>query len=263
MSIAQNISTTHSHNNNSLLSKNDKPGTSDPTGLFAKQLSQTNSKADGIKADFRSWKSDYFTKGISQDRRQSVQKYSTSFEKLIDKAVSQKAYDNPKRFLQSLSGQELKTLQHMHSLAAPINPANLSEEGALNLLLSPGHAKDIDNDGFQMVGLAKTWTFPPVNAPDSVKQAWDKTTANMSESDIMKLQGSFLPFIKVDGSDSKIAFIKPDADYSAIIQKVLDGAEFSKNYDNTSEQRENRAKQITALKLLLSNLEPTKKSPLA
>lgn len=211
------------------------------------------STADEIKTQFRNWKQDYLKKGISEDRRQEVEKFSDGFEQIVDKAAANNGYDNPQAFLQSLSGSELETLQHIHCLAAPINPTGLSKEGALNLLLSPDKAQDIDNDGFQMVGLAKGWQFPPVNAPDNVKQAWKETTANMSESDVMLLQGSFLP-LSIEGASSNNAYISPDASYSDIVRKVIEGANLSSKYDQPW-QVENRQKQISSLETFLSRLQ--------
>ena len=42
---------------------------------------------------------------------------------------------------------------------------------------------DLNNDGLVEVGEGKTIHFPPVNAPASVKAAWQKATAELSESE--------------------------------------------------------------------------------
>jgi hypothetical protein len=210
-------------------------------------------QAERLKSDFRQWRAEFFQRGISNDRRQGVLQHSAEFEQLIDKAVAQNAYADPQAFLQSLSTDELKVVQEIHGLAESIVPAGLSEEGALNLLLSPDSSRDIDRDGFQMVGLGKKWQFPPVNAPESVKQAWKEATANMSESEVMLLQGSFLPFV-IDGVTNNSAYISPDADYRDIVQKTIDHAEIAKRYDKPW-QLETRDRQIEFLETLLSKLQ--------
>jgi hypothetical protein len=225
-----------------------------PASVQAKiAMTTIPNKAEAVKADFQAWKTDYFKAGIGSDRRIEVEKNSSDFEKLMDKAAAQNAYDNPKKFLQMLAPAELATLQNIHGLAKPINPDGLSQEGALNLLLSPDKAQDTDNDGFQMVGLAKTWQFPPVNAPDSVKQAWKDTTAHMNEHDKMMLQASFLPLV-IEGVTTKSAYIEQDADYAKIVQQVIDGANFSKTQDQ-SWQHETRNRQLAGLKDLLGRLQ--------
>lgn len=208
--------------------------------------------ADYLKADFRDWQEKYFQRGIGEDRRQQVRDHAASFERLIDQAAEQHAYDDPLAFLQSLSTAELETLQSIHCLAEAIVPTGLSEEGALNLLYSPGHLQDIDHDGFQSVGLARTWTFPPVNAPESVKQAWLEVTADLSEREAMLLEGSFL-VLTLPAHFGGSAYIGPDADYRQIVQQVLDGAEFGRRFDEPA-QRATRDRQIELLSELLGKL---------
>ena len=230
---------------NSTLSATDKT-TSPPVAQEAL------SRAAEITTQFRSWKTEYFKTGISEDRRQEVEKYSAGFEQIVNKAVANNGYGNPQAFVQSLSASELETLQHIHCLADPIIPQGLSKEGALNLLLSPDKKQDIDNDGFQMCGLAKCWQFPPVNAPEYIKKAWKETTANMSGGDTLLLMGSFMPPPAVDGTPGN-AFISPDASYVDLIKERLDGARFSSKFDEPW-QREYRKKEIQALELFLGNV---------
>lgn len=225
-----------------------KDKSSTAPGAVAQSETAESDKAESIKSEFREWKAEYLQKGIGQDRRQQVQQFSAGFEQLIDKAVAQRAYDNPQAFLRSLSPSELEVLQHIHCLADSLAPSGLSKEGALNLLLAPGHSQDIDNDGFQMIGLGKTWQFPPVNAPESVKQAWKETTAQLSESDVMLLEGSLLPM-----SIGNNAYISPDANYKTIVQRVIEGAEIGKKFDKPW-QYETREREIELLKTFLGKL---------
>ncbi|MEQ1789722.1 MAG: hypothetical protein ABL857_04690 [Rickettsiales bacterium] len=207
----------------------------------------TPSKTQALIDKFSEWKQEYYQGGVYADRIAAVENDSADFEKITSKAIEQNAYDNPKAFVQSLSPDELSVLQTIHSLANPIMPNGLSKEGALNLLYSPNDLHDIDNDGFQMVGLAKTSSFPPPNAPESVKKAWKETTSNLSGSDKMRLSGMFLTPPGIN------AFIPPDADYKEIIQKRIEGLEFSKRFAPQS-QHETDDKLIAILNELKANL---------
>lgn len=92
--------------------------------------------------------------------------------------------------LQQMSDEELDLVRRANSLADGISINELSEEGATNLLHQPDFSDrvDLNNDGIVEVGAARSITFPPVNAPDSVKNAWAEATEGMEESDVMMLQ---------------------------------------------------------------------------
>lgn len=226
--------------------------------LFVKSGAAATTQTDSLMSDadqcaaFRSWKESYFTKGISEDRRAEVERYADQFEQLLNKAAAGGAEQKPEEFLRSLSSSEREVLQHMHGLVGAINPAGLSHEGAVNLLRSPGSAQDIDHDGFQMVGIAKTWTFPPPDAPEAVKQAWADTTRGLSESDVMLLQGTFLP-ISVPGYESPSAYLGADTDYGKFIRQTLESVQYSRRYDEPW-QVETRNRQIELINDLLGRL---------
>ncbi|WP_432472943.1 hypothetical protein [Amphritea sp. HPY] len=113
------------------------------------------------------------------------------FSELLNKAHQQQSQDrSAKQVLAEMSGDELALLQKATSLASNINVSSLSNEGAINLLAQPDKTGmvDLNNDGVVEIGIAKMVTFPPVNAPDSVHQAWDKATENMAEGDKMIMQ---------------------------------------------------------------------------
>lgn len=95
-----------------------------------------------------------------------------------------------KDFLSTLTPQELYIIQKANGLAGQISVSNISDEGAENLFLKPlGKDKlvDLNNDGIEEVGEAKIAIFPPPNAPDSVKKAWEEVTGDLSFEDKMKL----------------------------------------------------------------------------
>lgn len=115
-----------------------------------------------------------------------------TFQALLNEAQQEMDGEDlsAKEVLQQMSSDELDLLRRANSLADGISVEKLSEEGAINLLHQPDFSDrvDLDNDGIVEVGVGKNITFPPVNAPDHVKEAWAEATEGMSESDVMMLQ---------------------------------------------------------------------------
>jgi len=107
----------------------------------------------------------------------------TAYAEILNRAYSQNGMDDPVAFLKSLSPQERSIVQRAHSLANSIDPSTMSKEGAYNLLLPDGYQVDFNHDGIQEVGAARTITFPPVDAPEQLRQAWQTATQNMDEKD--------------------------------------------------------------------------------
>ena len=153
-------------------------------------------------------------------------------------------------YLGRLSKAELEILQNAHSLADPINVSVLSEEGARNLLTQPDNQGkvDLNNDGIVEVGLAKTIHFPPVNAPQFVKDAWEKATEGMAEFDKAFLQLSmhhsiYGTGINIDGEQrpSNEKALSPSLQWSALgIEKLMDARysnlEFRVAHDGWTDQ---------------------------
>jgi len=112
----------------------------------------------------------------------------TAYAAILNRAYSQGGMDNPVAFLQSLTPQEQSVVQRARCLAEPFDASTMSKEGAYNLLLPEGYQVDFNHDGMQEVGAAKIITFPPLDAPEQVKQAWLTATQNMDEGDMMTYQ---------------------------------------------------------------------------
>lgn len=112
----------------------------------------------------------------------------TAYAAILNRAYSQGGMENPVAFLQSLTPQEQGVVQRAHCLAEPFDASTMSKEGAYNLLLPEGYQVDFNHDGIQEVGAGKTITFPPLDAPEQVKQAWLTATQNMDEGDMMTYQ---------------------------------------------------------------------------
>ncbi len=62
------------------------------------------------------------------------------------------------------------------------------------MLVQPDNSDRVDfnNDGYMELGQAKMFSFPPPNAPDDVKEAWDKTTASMSHLEVLRISSIFM-----------------------------------------------------------------------
>lgn len=193
-----------------------------------------------LRDAFSEWQSGLdTTHPLNLPRYEAVASQADSFLNIVEKAVKEDGYSDPIGFLKGLSGSEMETLRIMHSLAAPIEPGDISEEGALNLLLPMNERKDIDNDGFVDVGKSVSWSFPPPNAPQSVHDAWEKTIEGISMGDKLMASAMFLPSMlriddsgnvsEIERSEANNPYAKKGFSFSAFAQKRLDSLEYFKN----------------------------------
>ena len=186
-------------------------------------------------------------RGVGQDGASAYEDILTAFKS--DPANSQ----DPVAFLKNLSQEGIDLLKQAQSLpaGAQIDVGSLNKEEALNFILPQSGKVDLDNDGLvEGANGGKSFVFPPVNAPQDVKDAWNSATANMSESDKMLLSGKYLTMfvcanLRVD-QNGNVTSIEPDQpgwrniftedgfSYQDSVQQLLDGNEFSKNL-NTNE----------------------------
>ncbi len=103
--------------------------------------------------------------------------------------------DDPVVFLRNLSSDGIELLKQAQSIPAgkQIDVSGLDKEEALNFILPQSEKVDLDNDGLvASASGGKGFMFPPPNAPQSVKDAWDDVTDGMSESDIFLMSGKFM-----------------------------------------------------------------------
>jgi len=108
-------------------------------------------------------------------------------------------------------------------LVNPVNAGQVSEEGAENLLLSPSHPVDSNNDGVVDVGQAQITSFPPLNAPQAVKDAWTAATKGLSQEDVLRSSVSFIgisPSLsgRVDPTLSKES--SPNFDWTSYVDQL-------------------------------------------
>jgi len=123
-------------------------------------------------------------------RGQSDQEVSHFADLLSDANEKIRQDISAKEILSDMNPNELALIQASAGLVDPISVDALSNEGAINLLAQPDKKGmvDLNNDGLVEVGIAKSIVFPPVNAPESVRVAWEEATQGMSEKDKMVLQ---------------------------------------------------------------------------
>lgn len=175
------------------------------------------------------------THPLNLPRYEQVMGSSDAFLGIVEKAVVEDGYADPLAFVQGLSLGGLETLKAMHS-TGDLDPATMTEEGALNLILPFNERQDIDNDGFVEKGHGVGWTFPPVNAPQSVHDAWEKTTEGMSEGDRLMAQAMFMPVMlrrdeatgrvsELERSESNNVYARADFSYDRMASLRLESIE--------------------------------------
>jgi len=125
-------------------------------------------------------------RGVTEDER-------NRYAEIIQDAASKDAYSDPLSYINSLSPEDVTVVQHVHCLAKPSGVTDTkTEEGAINLLLPPSQQVDLDNNGLISEGTANMFKFPPTNAPQSVKDAWDETTKDMTLSERLMTESAFM-----------------------------------------------------------------------
>lgn len=208
--------------------------------------------------------------------------YKENFEKIYEEAKDEKVnISNAKEFLNSLSKEELTTLQKYSGLADEIKVGKLNDEGAYNLLLHHYEKYDFDNDGFVSDGVARTTTLIPANMPDSEKKALVKSLNEMDEKDSFmammminiptsfKLEnGEYVPVMNEHQNYESIMqridrmlnplpgeYISPELKDTMSIFKEI----FEKNYNEIKEQ-ENKTKNefSSSTQVLRAKLEESK-----
>lgn len=176
------------------------------------------------------------------------------FSQIIKNAAETGGYDNPVEYIHSLSTADQDVLKRVHSLAERSGVTDTDEEGAINLLLPREDHVDINNDGLVKIGKATSFYFPPPNAPQSVKDAWDETTKDMTSSEKMMAQVPFLMMsisanIKVDENGTAVGIYQPDdpeyknpfgtleTEWSAMLDDILKQSEAGDPSDPRYEER--------------------------
>lgn len=119
-------------------------------------------------------------RGLNNEQQKTV-------ASIYSKARSAVQSGQGKNYLASLDAQSLQALQGAAALADPIHVEALTQEGADNLLLAPSQAIDRNGDGLVETGIARGLQFPPAGASPALRAAWEKTTAGLSDGDVLTL----------------------------------------------------------------------------
>lgn len=168
------------------------------------------------------------------------------FGRVINRAYQEGGYADPKGFLKSLSTDELESVQRTHWLAAPINVDGLSDEGALNLLIPPAAQVDLNRDGLTQSGAGYGFRFPDSTTPKAVADAWEESTAGLSEGDRMSYvaqmkiptllanivthpDGSFSEQIEPGDPRFKNPMAADDFSYTRTADRVIEYLDYFKN----------------------------------
>ena len=160
----------------------------------SQSLSSSDNLAEQIGTSWDQWFNTFSTTRYSfvpGSGSPSVQENKTAvdlrqdYKQILVDAYQKGGYVTPKAYVQSLSSDELRTIQQVQHLADSIVADKLTEESSLNLLLPPDTQVDANRDGLTAVGAAYTLRFPDSNTPLNVRDAWNAATAELPEQDRM------------------------------------------------------------------------------
>lgn len=159
--------------------------------------------------------------------------FKDSFEKIYEEAQSNNVnVSNAKEFLDSLSKDELSTLQNYTRLVNEIDVDSLSDEGAYNLLLHHYEKYDFNKDGVIEDGIAKTQSLIPQSLDNDTKRALVETFNSMDFGDVMMASITMFP-LNIQIVNGEIVDTYQDYTYEDIInniETILD----PKNKNNSS-----------------------------
>ncbi len=186
-----------------------------------------------------------------------------SFREILAQAENAQ---NAKGLLKSLSTKERALVKKANSYGSDLTNSHIdqmSEEGARNMLVQPDYrfAVDFNNDGIVEHGKAKTFVFPPPNAPDSVKDAWDKTMNSLNEDERLLASTIFLVMswqenIKTSENGRVVRMIEPgepdyvnifgtdESSWLLLLDKVDEYLDFTEKLDSANREDIEKDRQM-------------------
>lgn len=130
---------------------------------------------------------------MAESFHEAREPYKEGFEKIYAQAKEEGVtVSSAKEFLNSLSPDELSTLQNFTLLVDEINVDELSDEGAYNLLLHHYEKYDFNGDGIRENGIAKTSGLIPEELPSDAKQAMVDSFNEMGPDNMLRVSALFL-----------------------------------------------------------------------
>lgn len=181
-----------------------------------------------------------------------------AFENLLAESEN---YDSPKEYMKSLSAEKRDLLKRANSYGIDLSNEHIdsmTDEGAHNMFVEPNSRTyvDFNNDGVVDHGAARSFVFPPPNAPTEVKDAWDKTISELPEdkrllaSSIFMVQ-SLQANVKFDAAGNAVGFYAPGEagyknifsqnveDWDTLLDKTDQYLDFSESITNELHKLEN------------------------
>lgn len=186
--------------------------------------------------------------GASQDFLARIEAAQPAYQAVVDKAQQSGGMNDPRGFLKGLNASELQALQHMHGLADPIQPAGLSHEAALNLLLPRGQARDLDGDGLTQVGAAHLIVFPPADAPAAFREAWRQGMQGVDPGLRLDMQLQMWQHSRLDAAPAD------RTDYRVVLDRVIAANEFNLPQQQTPAQKAHVQSLLNAYRQLREHL---------
>jgi rRNA maturation endonuclease Nob1 len=157
----------------------------------------------------------------TEGRKKYQEPFKESFEAIYEKATQTDVkLDSAKSFLESLSQDELTTLQKYTGLADPINIQGLSQEGAYNLLMHDNERYDFDANGTAEVGLANTALSVPQNMPSAEREAFVKTLNSLDDKERMMVSMLTLDLGRISAEVNGEKYTSTKFDYSYLKNRV-------------------------------------------
>lgn len=195
-------------------------------------------EGNSIITRYDNWRATLPIRNLSPDYLARLNDTRDTYISVLEKA--ERSGTDPQAFLKTLTPQELAALQHHNSLADPINPAALSEEGAYNLLRLPSEKTDLNRDGLLTTGIGNAIVFPPTDAPQNVLDAWKAASKDMDWGTRMTMQLSM--WINANGGfDIKEGATAPyyaeDFSWQNLARTMVDGTRENLKYQETAQQK--------------------------
>lgn len=179
----------------------------------------------------------------------------------------QESGKDAKSYLKSLSFNQRDLVKRATSYGTRFTDVEIdswSDEGAENMLRDQDwrFAIDLNNDGMVDHGAAKTFVFPPVGAPDEVKDAWEKMSESMTEQERLLFPFRFMPMnienqaekATVSGFNLSRGFPKDTDGWMEMIDHIFEAEEYNSKTNPHGPSREMSKKtmeQLTEFKRLI------------
>lgn len=179
---------------------------------------------------------------------------------------------SPKDFLKALSVKERDLVKRANSYGRDLSDREIdswSKEGAVNMLREQDwrFAVDSNNDNIVQHGAAKTFSFPPPNSPEIIKDAWEIMSKDMSFKEQMLFTFRFAP-IKIEGypeattirgyNINKQGLPKSADGWIDLLDKIYETSEYNLKLQNTPEVKANTEKLMENIRKFQSIIKDLK-----